>query len=53
MLLGFLLDLFSVGRIPLKDIPARGEAGGWVLGVIVLVGAIALAAIQALSARAP
>jgi hypothetical protein len=52
VLLGILLELVSVGRIPLKDVPARGEAGGWILGVLVLVGAIALATIQALLARA-
>jgi hypothetical protein len=51
-LLGFLLDLVSVGRIPLNDVPTRGDAGGWILGVLVLVGATALATIQALLARA-
>jgi len=52
-LLGFLQDLVSLGRIPLRDIPARGESGGWVLGALILVGAIVLATVQALSARGP
>jgi hypothetical protein len=32
----------------LQSIPARGEKGGWIPGVVVLVGVFALAAIQAL-----
>ena len=32
----------------LQSIPSRGEKGGWILGVAVLVGVFALAVLQAL-----
>ncbi len=45
LLLGFLSHCPGY---PLQSIPVRGEKGGWILGVAVLVGVFVLAAMKAM-----
>jgi hypothetical protein len=46
-LLDLLLEILSlIPGYPLKSVPTRGEGRGWILGVIVLAGAVTLGLLQ-------
>jgi hypothetical protein len=48
MLLDLLLEMLPlIPGYPLKSVPTRGEGRGWILGVIVLVGAVTLGLLRA------